>query len=85
MFKREDVFRVIDSKMLEPFASADPATPIREAIADSFAYVEMALELEDRFGLRLQDSDLAELTTLGELAAAIDRSLQRTNAPEDSA
>ena len=85
MIKREDVFKVIDSKMVKPFATVDPGTPIREAIADSFAYVELALELEERFGLRLQDSEIAEVTTLGELAAAIDQSLRRTNAPECSA
>lgn len=80
MIKRDAVYAAIDSILPKPLADHDPATPIREAIADSFAYVEMALELEDTFGLRLMDSELGDVVTLGDLKTAVDRCLETANA-----
>ncbi|MEM7122541.1 MAG: acyl carrier protein [Pseudomonadota bacterium] len=71
MIERNEIDRVVDSHLINPIASFDPATPIIDAVADSFAYVELALDLEEQFGLRLSDGDLAEMATVGDLSGVI--------------
>ena len=72
MPKNDDMRTVIDCYLQGPVRSLDPTMPIAEAFVDSFAYVEMALELEQRFGVRLSDGQLSELNTVGDLATALD-------------
>ncbi len=48
-------------------------TPLADLIADSFAYVELVLELEEEHGLRLERSELSAIHTVADLLAAIER------------
>ncbi len=79
MIERNEIDSVVDSHLVDPLSSFDPATPIIDAVADSFAYVELALDLEEQFGLRLSDGDLAEMATVGDLSGAIDERLAALN------
>ncbi len=72
MTDSETVKTIINAHLSRPLDALDPATPINEALNDSFAYVEMALELEQAFDVRLSDGEFRDLTTIGDLVAAMD-------------
>ena len=47
--------------------TVDPATTLRSLGIDSIEWVSLFLELETTLGQRIYDSELAELSTLGDL------------------
>ena len=53
--------------------SMDPATALRTLGIDSIEWVSLLLEIETAVGQRLYDSELAELTTLGDLLVLMSR------------
>jgi len=55
-------------------AQIDPARSVLEYGLDSLALIELLFAAEDRFGVDLSDRD-ESITTLGGLAAFIDRKL----------
>lgn len=72
MIDRKALEEVIDSRFEQPLAVLDPEMPLREVITDSFAFVELALELEDRFGLRLSDGKLQEVETVADFLQTLE-------------
>ena len=75
MHARTDVLNLVDRHLRQPLMSFDPATPIEEAVFDSFGFVELALGLEEEFGLRLSEAETADFATIGDLRAAIEAGL----------
>lgn len=61
---------VADLAELDP-AELDLDTPFDEVGIDSLLAMEIAVHVEVRFGVRFQDSDIAEIKTLGQLAAMV--------------
>ena len=53
--------------------SVDTATALRTLGIDSIEWVSLLLEIETVVGQRLYDSELAELTTLGDLLVLMSR------------
>lgn len=53
--------------------SVDPATALRALGIDSIEWVSLLLEIETALGQRLYDSELADLSTLGDLLSLISR------------
>lgn len=59
-----------------------PDTVLVEIGFDSLAYAELAVAVEERFGVRLADSELHSLRTVGEVEQAIERKgRERTRIP----
>lgn len=56
------------------FADLSPSTEISELGIDSVDLLEMFGYVEDELGIKLSDADLAEVATLHDLAALIQRS-----------
>lgn len=69
---RTDVLALVDTHLARPLPELDPTTPLAEAVFDSFAFVELALGLEQEFGVRMGAGEAAEIATVGDLAAAIE-------------
>lgn len=59
---------------VDPKRLTDGAT-LRDLDLDSMMLLEVMMEVEDRFGVKLGDLSLPPNPTLGEIAACIDRSL----------
>ncbi len=54
---------------------SDPETVLAEIGFDSLASADLAAAVEERLGVRLTDSEVAEFRTVGDVAGAIDREL----------
>ena len=59
----------------------DATTEISTLGLDSVAVMEMTGSLEDKLNIRIPDEDLADVETLGELAALIRRVIAGKEAP----
>lgn len=58
-----------------PAAQAQAATPLRDMGLDSMMIMDMMLETEDRFHVKLVDLALPREPTLGDVVALIERNL----------
>jgi acyl carrier protein len=57
--------------LIKPLDELDPATPLHEAILDSFALAELALALESDHQIVLTQAELARLATVADLKVLI--------------
>jgi acyl carrier protein len=67
VIEREILGIVLEIAELEP-GTIEPSTPFAEADVDSFNRVEIAVEVERRFGVRFEERDLREVHTVAQLA-----------------
>ena len=56
-----------------PAESVEPGTPLRDLGLDSMMVMDVMLETEDRFGLKLTDLALPREPTLGDVVALVQR------------
>jgi acyl carrier protein len=68
---RDGIKRRISETLDIPLEKLADDAPIKEVVTDSFALVEMVVDLQDEFGIQLGHRDLADLTTVGNLADLI--------------
>lgn len=54
----------------------DPNKTFDELGLDSLAFVEIQLEMEQRYGFRVADEDAQQITTIGDAIAYVNRRLQ---------
>jgi acyl carrier protein len=47
--------------------------PLRDLVAESFVLIEMIIELQDIFAIRLNQEDLIGVQTLGDLATVLEK------------
>jgi acyl carrier protein len=65
----------IAAKLGVPVRRVQPDVPLAELVDDSFALVELAVELQETYQVRLDGPDLGRVRTVGQLVALIrDRS-----------
>lgn len=50
-----------------------PDTNLRELVADSLDFIELILDLEDRFNVEISDDDLNQLITVEDLNTLINK------------
>lgn len=71
MPRRDEVFDLVRNHLAEELAvdaaGIEEATLLREDLeADSLDLVELLLELEDRYGIRIPEERAAEIATVGQ-------------------
>ena len=72
---RDVIFRfLIERCDVAPERLTDAVT-LRELDLDSMMLLEVMMEVEDRFGVKLGDLPLPATASLGQIAAAVERSL----------
>jgi acyl carrier protein len=59
-----------------PSAAPTPDTFLRDIVRESFALVEVVVDLQEEFSVFFTQEDLSEVATLGELTALVNKSLQ---------
>ncbi len=63
---REKVVSVVKDKLgVEESAIVDSASYVNDLGADSLALVDIAMALEDEFGVKIPDEDINKITTVG--------------------
>ena len=77
---RDVIFRfLVDRCDVAPERLTDTAT-LRDLDLDSMMLLEVMMEVEDRFGVKLGDLQLPPNPSLGDITACVDRSLDATRA-----
>lgn len=61
----------ISATLQIPVARLKDEALIAEIVTESFAVVEMVIDLQEEFGIRLGQEDLKSIKTIGALAALI--------------
>ena len=63
---REKVVNVVKDKLgVDESAIVDSASYVNDLGADSLALVDIAMALEDEFGVKIPDEDINKITTVG--------------------
>ena len=63
---REKVVSVVKDKLgVDERAVVDSASYVNDLGADSLALVDIAMALEDEFGVKIPDEDINKITTVG--------------------
>jgi acyl carrier protein len=63
---REKVVSVVKDKLgVDESAVVDSASYVNDLGADSLALVDIAMALEDEFGVKIPDEDINKITTVG--------------------
>ena len=62
--------RIADTLQL-PLAKLADERLLTDVVAESFAMVEMVIDLQEEFGVRLEQAELKKLKTVAELTALV--------------
>ena len=67
MRKHDDIRRLVAVELDQPVDSLPDALPIREAVADSYALVELVIRLQEETGLQISGDDMRHVESVGDL------------------
>lgn len=74
---REKVVKVVKDKLgVEDDKIVDSAKYVDDLGADSLTLVDIAMALEDEFGMKIPDEDIEKITTIGSTVAYIQEHLK---------
>jgi acyl carrier protein len=65
--KPDDIRRLVAAQLDQPPESLPDALPIREAVVDSFALVELVIRLQEETGLQINGDDMRRVESVGDL------------------
>jgi acyl carrier protein len=65
--KPDDIRRLVAAQLDQPLDSLPDALPIREAVVDSFALVELVIRLQEETGLQINGDDMRRVESVGDL------------------
>ena len=69
MLDKNRVKEKIASLLKQPVAKVDDGAVLTGLVVESFALIEMVIELQEEFGVRLVQEDLRDVKTVGDLTA----------------
>lgn len=64
---RENVKSKMSSLLKQPASRLEDHVELTSLVAESFVLVEMVIELQEEFGVRLVQDDLKDVKTVGDL------------------
>ncbi|UCC14846.1 MAG: acyl carrier protein [Gammaproteobacteria bacterium] len=67
MRKPDEIRRLVAAQLDQPLDSLPDALPIREAVVDSFALVELVIRLQEETGLQINGDDMRRVESVGDL------------------
>lgn len=72
----EDVKTIIADYLDINPAKLDESSNLRDDFGiDSLSFIELTMELEEKFEIRISEDDVAHVETIGELVAVVDKLL----------
>ena len=71
MLDREQVREKMASLLKQPVSKLEDEAILTSLVAESFALIEMVIELQEEFGVRLVQEDLRNVKTVGDLTSLI--------------
>jgi acyl carrier protein len=73
---KENVREKIATFLNQPVESIKDDAVLTSLVPESFLLVELVIELQEEFGVRLMQDDLKDVKTVRDLASVIERNLQ---------
>jgi acyl carrier protein len=67
----DDIKARISATLQIPVAKLRDDAKVKDIVTESFAVVEMVIDLQEEFGIRLGQADLASIETIGALTSLI--------------
>ena len=67
MLDKNKVKEKVASLLNQPVSKLDDGAILTSLVAESFALIEMVIELQEEFGVRLVQEDLKNVKTVGDL------------------
>ncbi len=67
MAEKDEVKEKMAGLLKQPVARLEDATALTDLVTDSFLLVEMVIELQEEFGVRLVQEDLNHVKTVADL------------------
>ena len=77
MASRDDVQAKMAEFLHHPVGKLQDATLLTDLVTDSMILVNMVIDLQEDFGIRLVQDDLKEVKTVGQLLDVFDRKMRR--------
>lgn len=71
---RDTIIKIIEDKM-SASELEDDARLVDDLAMDSLDYVEVVIEIEEKFGIRIDDEKLQPIETIGQLIELVERQL----------
>lgn len=71
MVDRETVKQKMASLLKQPVARLEDSTGLIDLVTDSFLLVEMVIELQEEFGVRMVQEDLNHVKTVSDLTELV--------------
>jgi len=72
MLDKNAVKEKMASFLRVPISRLEDEAPLTHLVAESFVLVEMVIELQEEFGVRLVQEDLKGVKTVGDLAQVLE-------------
>ncbi|MCI0416973.1 acyl carrier protein [bacterium] len=75
---KEKVREKIAAFLNQPLANIEDEAILTSLVPESFLLVELVIELQEEFGVRLMQDDLKNVRTVGDLAAVVEQNAKKT-------
>ena len=77
MTRRQDVLEKMAEFLRHPVAKLQDDAILTDLVTDSMILVNMAIELQEEFGIRLIQEDLKDVKTVGQLLAVFEQKMKK--------
>jgi acyl carrier protein len=71
MLDKNQIKEKMASLLKQPVSRLDDAAVLTSLVVESFVLIEMVIELQEEFGVRLVQEDLRDVKTVGDLTTLI--------------
>ena len=69
---KQEIRQRIATFLNKPLAALSDEIPLRDLVVESFMLIEMVIELQETFGIRVNQEDLKDVRTVGQLLTVLE-------------
>lgn len=81
--EQECIRKIAEAKAVSP-DSITPETTLESLQVDSLDRVSLSFDMEEQYGIVIPDSQLQQILTVGDVAAAVEKALAKKQVAESS-
>ncbi|HUP57849.1 MAG TPA: acyl carrier protein [Bdellovibrionota bacterium] len=69
---KQEIKQRIATFLGKPLAALADEIPLRDLVVESFMLIEMVIEVQETFGIRVNQEDLKDVRTVGQLLSVLE-------------
>jgi acyl carrier protein len=69
---KQEIRQRIATFLGKPLAALADEIPLRDLVVESFMLIEMVIEVQETFGIRVNQEDLKDVRTVGQLLSVLE-------------